>query len=839
MPHTTLKLHPGVDQNRTLALNEAAISTTQLVRFVPDKQGLGLVQKLGGWQKFPNSTASNSGPTTRALWAWQDTNAVSHLAVGNQSTLSYAGTATVSGSSVTLPASFTGGSPASSVNNFYVGWFITIGSTSYKITAYNGSTRVATVNVAPPAGSQSFTLVNPTLIVITNGQKSSISPQGRTSSVAPQFSTTVGSDVVQIYDANSNITDYDYVFIETQISVGGLFLFGLYRCSFVDPDRYTIQATNLDGTPQYATANVVNGGVTPKFTFSPGQQYSDVYIPNNPYVVGDVFPVLVPTTIGDTTLYGNYTVSETNPPAVDTFRIFLPNGANSVATTSTSGTGATAIIGFSATYKFLAGNTVIAANIDPAGYNGVYAITAATSNTVAYLNATTGSMVSAGILFAVDGYLNDGNAYFQYYITPGPPTFGVGYGLGGYGAGGYGIGGSSPITPGGTPITATDWTLDNWGSILIACPVGGAIYSWSTDTVNGAATIINNSPIANDGIFVAMPQRQIVAWGSTFTGILDPLLIRWCDVNNYEEWTASLTNQAGSYRLPKGSKVVGCIQGPQQGLVWTDLGIWAMQYVGPPYVYQFNEIGTGCGLISRKAAASMNGTVYWMSQSQFYRLGGSGVEPIRCPVWDVIFQDLDTTNLNKIRIAPNSAFGEITWYYPTMSNGGEVSHYVKYNVVLDQWDFGALVRTSWINQSVFGPPIGSDGTYIYQHETSKNADGSAMISSFQTGYFVLSEGEWKVFVDQIWPDMKWGYYDGTQNASVQITFYVADYPGDAVSAPSGGIRTYGPFTMTDATTFITPRFRGRLMSIKIQSSDLNSFWRIGAMRYRFQQDGKF
>ena len=48
MPHASLKLVPGVDQNRTTALNEAAISESNLIRFVPDRNGLGLPQKIGG-----------------------------------------------------------------------------------------------------------------------------------------------------------------------------------------------------------------------------------------------------------------------------------------------------------------------------------------------------------------------------------------------------------------------------------------------------------------------------------------------------------------------------------------------------------------------------------------------------------------------------------------------------------------------------------------------------------------------------------------------------------------------------------------------------------------------
>jgi hypothetical protein len=337
-----------------------------------------------------------------------------------------------------------------------------------------------------------------------------------------------------------------------------------------------------------------------------------------------------------------------------------------------------------------------------------------------------------------------------------------------------------------------------------------------------------------------MPQRQIVSWGSTFTGIGDPLLIRWCDVNDYDQWIALITNQAGSYRIPKGSRIVQCIQGPQQGLIWTDLGVWAMQYAGPPYVYQFNEIGNGCGLIGRKAAGSMGGVVYWMGQSQFYRLSGGGVEPIRCPVWDVVFQDLDTTNLDKIRIAANSRFGEITWYFPTLSNGGENEGYVKYNVVLDQWDYGFnsvsnpyVARSAWINESVLGPPIGAGlNTYIYQHETSQNADGQPMVSSFQTGYFVLTEADVKMFIDQVWPDMKWGYFGGSQGANINLTFYVADYAGQTPVA-------YGPYTLTQATTYITPRFRGRLVSIKIESNDIDSWWRLGNFRYRLQPDGRF
>ena len=697
MPHQSFKILPGVDQNKTLALNEAAVSISQLIRFIPDRTMGGLVQKLGGWSKYYPNTI---GSIIRCLWAWEDTNTNSYLAVGAEG----------------VPA---GGGGA--------------------------------------------------LQVIESGGATDITPQTTTVNIAVSFSTTSGSNEVTVTDTGRNADNYDVVDIQTQVSVGGIILFGQYQVSNPggSANTYKIYATNILGDPALATSTVANGGLVPEFDTTNGSDFVDVTLANHGYFVGDTFPVLVAISVGGVTLYGNYIV---------------------VAVTSTS----------------------------------VFRISASTSAT---------STTSA--------FMNSGNVRLVYYNGIGPLPPGSGYGIGGYGLGGYGTG-NAPVAGTGTPINAVDWTMDNWGETLIACPLNSPIYRWNPTSGDPVALNIANAPPVNDGMFVAMPQRQIVAWGSTFTGIKDPLLIRWCDVNDYDAWVGTVVNQAGSYRMPKGSRIVQCIQGPQQGLIWTDLGVWAMQYAGPPYVYQFNELGTGCGLIGRKAAASVNGVVYWMGPSQFFRLSGSGVEPIRCPVWDVVFQDLDTNNLDKIRVAPNSRFGEITWYFPTISNGGENEGYVKYNFILDQWDYGFnsdanpyVARSAWINESVLGPPIGAGlNRYIFQHETSQNADGAAMNSYFQTGYFALSEADVKMFIDQVWPDMKWGYFGGVQEANIDMTFYVTDYPGQPAIE-------YGPFTLTQETTFITPRFRGRLVSIRIESNDPDSFWRLGNFRYRLQPDGRF
>lgn len=834
MPHNSFKLIPGVDQNKTPALNEAAISESQLIRFIPDRTIGGLVQKLGGWLKYPSLSASFIGSIVRCLWGWEDTNSNSYLAVGavGQGDITVTG---ASGDGVTVTLTYTGpfvfdigkGIIVSGIDPAgYNGTYIVTGATPTSVS-------YASTEIGPYVSGGTITGGGGSLEIVTNGGINDITPQKTIADVPVNFSTTASSPTVTITDVDSNIDVYDVVDIQTQVSVGGLVLFGQYPCTNLTVDTYTITATDALGAPKDATFSTTTKSVTG--ASGTGSLATLTYAASYTFEIGSTITVTGVDPIGYNGTYLVYSSTSTSVTyASSEAGAYVSDG-------SITNTGQLPL------YETTNGSSFVIVTLSDHGYlagdvfPALVATTIGNSSITLYGNYTVLKkyndaqfQISAGntATASTTSFENSDFVRFVYHNGVGPSTPALGYGDGAYGEGGYGTGASLPDNT-GVPINAIDWTLDNWGGYLLANPLAGPIYLWNPSSGAPIGQIIANAPPANNGMFVAMPQQQIIAFGSTFTGFVDPMLIRWCDVGDYDSWILSPTNQAGDYRIPKGSRIVQGIQAGQQGLFWTDLGIWAMQYVGLPYVYQFNELGNGCGLIGRKAAGSVNGVVYWMGPSQFYRLSGEGVQPVRCPVWDVVFQDLDTDKLDNIRFAANSRFGEVTWYYPTKSNGGENSHYVKYNFVLDQWDYGALSRTAWLNESVLGSPIGAgDDTILYQHETSPNADTSPMLSSFQTGYFALSEANEKMFVDQIWPDMKWGYYGGTQNASVQITFYVADYAGQTPLV-------YGPLTMTEATTFLTPRFRGRLVSIKIESSDYNSWWRIGNTRYRFQPDGKY
>jgi len=424
-----------------------------------------------------------------------------------------------------------------------------------------------------------------------------------------------------------------------------------------------------------------------------------------------------------------------------------------------------------------------------------------------------------------------------YNIGIGPVVGAGGYGTGGYGVGGYGAG-TTASQQQGSAVAGLDWTLGNWGEDLLACPKGGTIYYWGPESGNQTAVPIPNAPPYNNGMMVAMPQLILVAWGSTSALSLgyaqDPLLVKWSTAGDFTNWTISNATLAGDFRLSRGSAIIGGFQSTFRTLLWTDVECWAMDYIGYPYVFQFNSVGKNCGLIGRGAVAELGGVVLWVGQSNIFVLSGGGVSPLPCPVYDTLFQDLDTTNSWKTKVGVCAAFNEFWIFYPSLSGGtGENDKYLKYNIVERSWDAGSLPRSAWLAESIFGPPIGSGSTdnILYQHETGYNANTSPLTPSAQTGWISLAEGEQIPFIDFFVPDMRWGTIQGTPNANLQITFQGANYPTDTPT-------TYGPYTINSSTEFVPLRIRNRLISMSIASSDGDTFWRMGRPRFRIAPSGR-
>lgn len=429
---------------------------------------------------------------------------------------------------------------------------------------------------------------------------------------------------------------------------------------------------------------------------------------------------------------------------------------------------------------------------------------------------------------SVSGFENGNAAKIQYLLASGLATDQplIGWGAGGWGLGAWGMSSSTTAI---NPLR--NWFLDNFGQILLAMPTNGALYSWTPPTGFGnVATVVATAPLFGAGMFVAMPQAQVIILGAEVSGSQDFLLIRWSDVGDYTNFTATVTNQAGSFRLSRGSRIVGGFQAPQVGLVWTDEDLWSMTYTGLPFIYSFVIVGANCGLIAPKAQAQLGNAIFWMSLKGFFTYAGGGVTPLPCTVWDQVFSNLDTNNLDKCFAGSDSSFNEVFFFFPSLSGGtGEIDTYAKFNMQSGEWDYGSLVRTAWIDVNAFGEPIGPDGNKIMQqHEMGNDNNGTAMTGVFaESGFVDIAQGTEFIYVRQIIPDVQ---MTGT-NQQVTFTIYGTDYPGATV-------RTYGPYAVTPTTSFITTNIRARQLAFKIQSDADSVWWRLGAVRYQGAPSGR-
>ena len=714
-------------------------------------------------------------------------------------------------------------------------------------TRYNGNTFTGTVRGILPwadlSGNQYIAGGSEQrLEVLSNGNLYDITPVQSFSHLANAVVTNSTTSVT-INDPANNAAVGDWVNLPSSISVDGLLLQGFYQILTVGLNTYTIKV------PVAATSSVT-GGVTAVFTTTSTSNTVSVSLSNNKFIAGSVFTVGIPTYVGGITVSGQYVISSITTPG-SVFTISATQAAtandtvpeNSPLFTTTSGSPSVKVTlynhSLSAGNPFVVSSSTVVGGLTLSGNYSVVTVIDGNNFTIsAGTNATSAAQKSENYGYmAVQYLLSNGLASAQ--NVPG-------YGIGPYGLGPYGIGVFS-----GVPSPLRQWSLDNYGSFLMACPTNGPIYVWmpTGGVYNNPAQNISTAPQYNTWVFVAMPQQQIIALGSESptTDLQDPMLVRFCDVSDYTDWTASVTNQAGSFRLSRGSKIVGGLQGPASQYIWTDVGFWVMQYIGFPLVYSFNEVGKGCGLISARAACVMDGILYWKAQNGFFKYIDGIVMPVPCPIWDTIFYNLNRVQLDKITCCPNSAFNEISWQFPSASGSGENDTEAKLNVLTGVWDFSTnFTRTAWYDQSIVGPPIGVDqNNLLQQHEMGNDADGQAMQCEATTGFFKLNNGTLLTFLERLIPDFfitgqsqsnygagnyGSGQYQQLIDAGLTITVYAVDYPWDDPDV-------FGPFPITAGTEWIIVRARGRLISIKIASNGTGTFWRLGSTLYKAWQTG--
>ena len=416
------------------------------------------------------------------------------------------------------------------------------------------------------------------------------------------------------------------------------------------------------------------------------------------------------------------------------------------------------------------------------------------------------------------------------------------------------------------------WTLDSFGKKLLALIHNGPIFEWDSDSAAATstrATIVSGAPTASRDMLVSTPDRHLVLFGTETTiadtTTQDDMFVRWSNREDINTWAITSTNTAGSQRLADGSRIMGAKLGRNALYVWTDTSLFTMRFVGVPFVFAFEQVGTNCGLIGLNAAVEVDGAAYWMSNNGFFKYTGK-LESMQCLVEDYVFDDLNETSNQLISAGINNLFGEIIWFYCT-SNSNNVDRAVVYNyldsslerVIWTTNESALFARTTWMDSSIFNKPYATsydpdtntsydvvgntDGTTTYfKHETGTDQivgnTTTAIASNIESGDYDITvtkeggatfqgDGEFLMKIRRFIPDFI------SQTGDTQITLNLRDYPNSAQAGSS-----LGPFTITSSTTKVDTRARARAVSLKIANTSTSQDWKLGTFRVDVQPDGR-
>jgi hypothetical protein len=418
------------------------------------------------------------------------------------------------------------------------------------------------------------------------------------------------------------------------------------------------------------------------------------------------------------------------------------------------------------------------------------------------------------------------------------------------------------------------WSLDNYGDVLVATIANGKTFTWDSSiaarlTTRASQTTAGyettNNPVASRSTLISPTTRHLIHFGTCTTlndeDTQDDMFIRFSTIEGINEYEIKATNTAGSFRLQDGTKIIGAVNAKETILVWTDNALYTMKFVGSPFTFAFEQVGTNCGLIGKNAAVEVDGVAYWMSNSGFFAFDGT-VKTLPCSVEDYVFNNIDTTKGQQINAGLNNLYTEITWWYPAQGSSDNdrsvVYNYTDANrqVALGVWytnTSSTSMRTSWIDSLIYPNPyatkynstetgtfptvIGQTGlgqTVFFEQDTGTdqiNPDGSitTLTSFIQSFDFSLQKDQSEVFLSmrRFLPNFK--VLTGTN----QITIGITNWPSEATSNS-----TYSPFTIDSSTQYISTRARGRYGSIKIENINLGEDWRFGTFQIDVQPDGR-
>ncbi len=404
----------------------------------------------------------------------------------------------------------------------------------------------------------------------------------------------------------------------------------------------------------------------------------------------------------------------------------------------------------------------------------------------------------------------------------------------------------------GTTREIRTWSHDNFGEDLLINPRDGQVFRW--DKTNGLSTRAvelstisgaENVPTIAKQILVS-DQGHVFAFGANTyaTTIQDPLLVRFSSFDNPLVYTVSATTSAGFLSIGSGSEFVQAVKTKREILVFTDISLHTLRYLGAPLYYGIEQIASNITIMGPQAAVATQDFVFWMGKDNFYVYAG-GTQTLPCTVKDKVFLDFNSQQADKVVAGINSEYTEVIWFYPSESNSlnnggtGDIDKYVVYNYGQKIWYFGTLARTAWLDRGIRTFPIAASSSYLFNHETGYDDDGSAMTSFIESAPMDIGDGDKFSLIQKVIPDLT---FEGSVNQSTpaaNFTIKARNEPGEDYGNTSSGTATRTATSPVELfTNQIDLRARGRSFALRVDSSATGMKWKLGTPRVNIRPDGR-
>ena len=445
-----------------------------------------------------------------------------------------------------------------------------------------------------------------------------------------------------------------------------------------------------------------------------------------------------------------------------------------------------------------------------------------------------------------------GSVVGAYQVNTGLDTTvtGTGWGAGTWGRGTWGS--AASLTAVGDTLRI--WGHDNFGEDLVFNIRDGGIFYWdksaNTAPITRAVALSDlagadaTTPTIAKQVIVSDSDRHILVFGcdpQNNIGVQDPLLIRFSSQGDPTTWESLATNTAGDLRIGSGSQIVTAVETRQQVLVFTDVSLHAMQFLGPPYTFGINEIATNLTIAGPLAAVAVEDNVFWMGREEFYAFGGQ-VQKLPCSVRSYVFDDFNFSQAEKVTAGVNSSFSEIWWMYPS-ANSQDNDRYVVYNYQEQVWYYGTLSRSVWVDRGINQFPLAAskDG-YLYLHERGAD-DGSttpasAISSYIESSQIDIGDGDNFVFMRRLIPDLTF-VSSTAPDPQADFILQTRNFPGGQyLQSSTDPVTRTATLPVEQFTEQVNVRLRGRSFAMKIASTNTGVAWRLGSPRIDIRPDGR-